>query len=1049
MADQNGDDEGVIVIPDEQGDLWTGKTHNETLSIGIEYAKNWNLMDAFRELLLNWADAIKQSFSVSMEKLLYFHEISANGHKITVHHPESRKILGFLNFDKGKGYLELCNYQSQLSRKALKMGWTDKDLKDNLSGKYGEGLKIAALVMLRHASYQIRITASGYYWRLKWKTNDKTVVDCGISKVDAKDGDKDLPQNPDETQFRLPNPSQDVSVKIGTVYGTSGSPLTEIQAKQWLNTYLYFNCSGPKEIIQTKYGAVILKKDLRSRIYLKGVYLGKLSSPQLYKYGYDFYRGRLDRDRNWDASQLPDRLMKVWGEVVRCGGKNNVDRYLNMFQNTKQNWLDINGASTRMSESVAKTLWNQLQEKNPKGTKFYHGASCSDKKIHSVLKKEPVPLSDELWKALKKYTSVMTPSEYQRKKFVSSDTVKILDTPYCQSFLWTLRSILSLYNETNFEIVFKDGDDIDLDVCLDMKRDKTRLLLHKSYMSFEQIHRDKDMDCFLSQARSSNRAVKVQMFTCEHIINYLHARIIRELDKNDITTGLSTADKEKGGTDLIFEIRKCLKHMPRMIQLTRGHNNGELRVSWEDSEAGTFSRIHNINLESHVILHRDSTCRDKHSEHVTRRDTASNDETADIANCGCPQKIVSSTSSDNEITFAGLVSTESYFPKISRAKVPIAFFGFPPSPIKPTSNKPSMRMLATANKTENEDFSKTTVSTATSNTDPKENLPVQESRLDKGLNVTPQKSLRDRMSYDTTSIEAQLEKSESCRKILRQDVEKASSEIKELKYTSNTLEIEKESLSKQLTNTLLEKARLTQSLQQLKTQRMPNSANSQAKTDTLSVRIGDLNVKNADLEEILKKTRKAHAAQAIQLETFKKERDVMKSENATLQEKLSDSQIKNSVIKNSATVDLKEAHEKIDALEKRDVKMKIDIRQLKTDQEILEKRISQANSQIKRANMERDKATIEKNAAIAERDEAIMQKNKSLRKQRKFKSLMQSELERDESSDEGSRYVSGIKRDRSLDLSERDVVNDGVGNGNGSRSVKRVKRETLKIIELE
>ncbi|KAF7872016.1 uncharacterized protein EAF02_009121 [Botrytis sinoallii] len=194
MADQNGDNEGVIVIPNEQNDLWTGKTHNETLSIGIEYAKNWNLIDAFRELLLNWMFGTLQLSEPTIS------ESSKNG------------------LDR-----------QRLERKSFR----------KLSNKN---------------------TASGYYWRLKWKTNDKTVVDCGISKVDAKDGDKDLPQNPDETQFRLPNPSQDVSVKIGTVYGTSGSPLTEIHTKQWLETYLYFNCSGPKEIIQTKYGAVILRQ---------------------------------------------------------------------------------------------------------------------------------------------------------------------------------------------------------------------------------------------------------------------------------------------------------------------------------------------------------------------------------------------------------------------------------------------------------------------------------------------------------------------------------------------------------------------------------------------------------------------------------------------------------------------------------------------------------------------------------------------------------------------------------------------------------------------
>ncbi|TGO47412.1 hypothetical protein BCON_0279g00110 [Botryotinia convoluta] len=1035
MADQDEDDEGTVVIPDEQSGLWTGKTHNETLSIGIEYAKDWKMIDAFPYENYNYrADAIKQSFSVSMEKLLYVHEISANERKITVHHPETRKILGFLNFDKGKGCLELCNYQSQLSRKALKMGWTDKDSKDDLSGKYGEGLKIAALVMLRDASYQTRITASGYYWRLKWKTNDKTVVNCAVTKVDAKDGNKESPQNRDETQFRLPNSSQDVSIKIGTVYGSSGSPLTETQAKQWLDIYLYFDCSGPKEIIQTKYGAVILKKELKGRIYLKGVFWGKAPSSHLYKYGYDFYRGRLDRDKNWNASQLPDWLMEVWGEVVKCGG-NNIDTYLDLFQNTKQNWLDIKGASTRMSGSVAKSLWNRLQEKNPQGTKFYHVKLGSDKRIQSILKKEPVPLSEELWKPLRKYTSLKTPIEYQREKFIGSNTVKIPDTPYCQSFLWILRATLSLYNRINFEIVFKDGDDIDLDICLDVKPDKSRLLLHQRYMSFEQIHRDKGMDCTLSQVRNSNFAAKVQMFTCEHIIDYLQERTLVELDRNKITTGLSIADEERGDSALTFEIKKCLKHMPRMIQITHGRNNGELRVSWEDSEAGTFSRIHNINLQSHIILHRDSTCRHKHSEHVTRRDKTSNDETADIANCGCPQKIVSSTSSDNEIIFEGLVSTESYFPKISRAKTPIAFFGFPPSPMKPTSNKPSTEMLTEADKIKNEDFPKATMFTATSKANSKENLPVQASRMDKALYVTPCKSLRDRMSYDITSVEARLEKSESCRKILRQDVEKALSKIKELESNFDSLRIEKESLSKQLKNTRSEKTRLTQLCELLEAQKMSNYTKSKAATDALGVKIGDLNVKIANLEGELKKTRKDHTAQATQLETSKKELDVIKSENAVLHEKLS---IRN--IKSSATIDLKEAQATIDKLQKKQGEMKMEIGQLKADKEILEEQILQANNQIERANME-------KNDAMAERDEAIVQKNKSVETERAMKSLLQSEWEKDKSSGEGSRHVPGIKRDRSPDTREQDGINDGVGSGD--RSVKKVRRETANIVELD
>ncbi|KAF7955617.1 hypothetical protein EAE96_004543 [Botrytis aclada] len=992
MAEQDEDSEGTVAIPDEQSSLWTTKSHNETLSIGIEYAKGWKMKDAFRELLLNWADAIKQSFSISMEELLYVHKISATEHKITVHHPETRKILGFLNIEKDKGCLELCNYQSQLSRKALKMGWTDKDSKDDLSGKYGEGLKVAALVMLRDASYQIRITASGYYWRLRWKTNEKTAVDCAVSKIDVKDGNKkESAQNRDEIQFRHPNSWQDVSVKIGAVYGSCGSPLTDTHAKQLLNIYLYFNCSGSKEIIQTKYGAVILKEELKGRIYLKGALWKKAPYSHLYKYGYDFSQGQLDRDKSWSTSQLPDRLMEVWSEVVECGGKN-IDIYLDLFRDTKQNWLDIKGASMRMSESVAKSLWKRLQEKNPQGIKFYHSKPGSDKTIQSTLKKEPVPISEELWKPLRKHTSLKTPMEYRREKFVVSDTVKIRDTPYCQSFLWTLRAAFSLYSGINFEIVFKNADDIDIDICLDIQPDKSRLLLHKS----------------------AKCVAKVENFTCEHIIDYLHERTLEELDRNKITTGLSIADEERGDSALTFEIRKCLKHMPRMIQIKHGHNNGELRVSWEDTEA-------------------------------VSGDKSSNDEIGDTANCGCPQKIVSSTASYNETIFEGLVSTESYFPKISRAKTPIAFFGFPPSSMKPTSKKPT-GMLAEADNIKNENFPEATVLTPTSNTNSKDNLPVQTNRLYKALSdVTPCKSLRDRMSYNVTSVtsvEAQLEKSESCRSILRLEVEKSSSKIKQLESDFDSLRVEKESLSKQVKDAQPEKERLTKLCQLHEAQKLSNSIKLQAATDALGVKIGDLNVKIGNLKEELTKSRKSSNTQAAQLETSKKELDVMRSENAILQEKVSDFHIKSSV-----TVDLEEARITIDKLQKKHGEMKIDIGQLRADKEILEEQISQTNDQIERANTERDEAIVERNDAIAERDEAIVQKNKSVETERAMKSLLQSAWEKDNSSGDVSSHASGVKRDRSPDTRDQNGRNDGVGSG--SRSVKKVKRETPKIIELD
>lgn len=406
-------------------------------------------------------------------------------------------------------------------------------------------------------------------------------------------------------------------------------------------------------------------------------------------------------------------------------------------------------------------------------------------------------------------------------------------------------------------------------------------------------------------------------------------------------------------------------------------------------------------------------------------DKASNDEIADRANCGCPQKIVSSTSSDNEVIFEGLISSESYFPKISRAKVPIAFFGFPPSPMKPLSNKPSTGMLATINNEENEDSSKTTMLTATSEPNPKDNLPVQASRMDKALYATPHKSLRDRMSYASTSIDGQLEKSESCRKILRHDIEKASLKIKELESSCDTLRIENENLSKKLKNAQSEQERLTK--------KISNSAEPRTYADALGVRIGDLNIKVATLEGELKKTRKGHTAQAAQLESSKKELDILESEDAALRKKLSDFHSKSSA-------DLKEAHVTIGKLQKKDNEVERNIGRLKADKEKLEEQILQANNQIERANIEKERAMVEK-------DEAIVQRNKAIKREKAIKSVLQSQWEEEKSSDEGSRHAPGIKRERSPDNLEQDVVNNDVGNG--SRSVKKVKRDTAKIIELE
>lgn len=73
-------------------------------------------------------------------------------------HPNPRKLLGYIRFKKIPGSVELTNFQAHVTRHNLKLGGTTKRNARNVAGMHGEGLKIAALVLLRE-EHRVRITS--------------------------------------------------------------------------------------------------------------------------------------------------------------------------------------------------------------------------------------------------------------------------------------------------------------------------------------------------------------------------------------------------------------------------------------------------------------------------------------------------------------------------------------------------------------------------------------------------------------------------------------------------------------------------------------------------------------------------------------------------------------------------------------------------------------------------------------------------------------------------------------------------------------------------
>ncbi|KAM0170810.1 hypothetical protein ACHAPF_008728 [Botrytis cinerea] len=99
---------------------------------------------------------------------------------------------------------------------------------------------------------------------------------------------------------------------------------------------------------------------------------------------------------------MGDLLTKVWEEAVINNGSKLLDMYIDMLLDKENNWGDTSNVVNKMTQFMAEAIWSRLRIKEGN---LYYGSQNSAKDsavIKALLKKEPVLLPDNLWKALKK-----------------------------------------------------------------------------------------------------------------------------------------------------------------------------------------------------------------------------------------------------------------------------------------------------------------------------------------------------------------------------------------------------------------------------------------------------------------------------------------------------------------------------------------------------------------------------------------------------------------------------------------------------------------------
>jgi len=216
------------------------------LSIASDYVPDWTIVDAIRELFQNALDQEVQS-------------------------PDNKASWSYED-----GTFKICNKSSQLLANTLLLGSTTKAGDNRTIGQFGEGYKIATLVLLRN---QKTVTIYNYglreVWRPRFVKSRRFGVPILTFFIDKDYSWKQVPDN-------------DLTIEV-----------TGLTDKEWFEQIVPSNLhlqSDVKIEESNELGEALGSPEHAGLVFVNGLYV---CTYDLYTFGYNFKPGnlKLDRDR--------------------------------------------------------------------------------------------------------------------------------------------------------------------------------------------------------------------------------------------------------------------------------------------------------------------------------------------------------------------------------------------------------------------------------------------------------------------------------------------------------------------------------------------------------------------------------------------------------------------------------------------------------------------------------------------------------------------------------------------------------------------------------
>ena len=225
------------------------------LSIKSTYLPSWSAYEGVRELIQNGRDAEV--------------ELSA---PLTVRHRKDTLVIE--------------NEGCVLSHETLLLGHSTKVDRSDLIGKFGEGMKLGVLALVR-AGHTVKIRSGDEVWIPAIERSTAFQADVLVFDIQKRE------------------PKNRVQIEVG---GIAADDWATMRA-----AFLFLD----KQLgghVKTSYGTLLLDDRHAGRLYVKGIFVSH--DPKLTS-GYDLADANLDRDRKMvESYDLDWRITRIWREAL-------------------------------------------------------------------------------------------------------------------------------------------------------------------------------------------------------------------------------------------------------------------------------------------------------------------------------------------------------------------------------------------------------------------------------------------------------------------------------------------------------------------------------------------------------------------------------------------------------------------------------------------------------------------------------------------------------------------------------------------------------------